>query len=150
MSDSIVEFLRARLNEDAQHARNATRGAWDTDHVRTRGEMAVLSEWGSVVAAYAGSETGTWATPEPMDRGDAEHIARWNPKRVMAEVEAKRKLLDRHDRIGTRWVGHPRADREERYCMGCDEVWPCETVRLLALPYSQHLNYREEWRPSWS
>ena len=65
MSDSIVEFLRARLNEDAQHARNATPGPWDTDHVRTRGEMAVLSEWGSVVAAYAGSETGTWATPEP-------------------------------------------------------------------------------------
>lgn len=145
MSDSIVEFLRARLNEDEHRARNATRGAWDTDHVRTRGEMAVLSEWGSVVAAYAGSDNGCPAHPEPMDRGDAEHIARWNPARVMAEVEARRGLLARHDRIGTRWVGHPRADREERYCMGCDEVWPCETVRLLALPYSQHLNYREEW-----
>ena len=121
MSDSIVEFLRERFDQDEHHA-------------RTRGEMAVLSEWGSVVAAYAGSETGTWATPEPMDRGDAEHIARWNPARVMAEVEAKRRLLARHDRIGTRWVGHPRADREVRYCMGCDEVFPCETVRLLALP----------------
>mgnify|MGYP001472033399 CR=1 FL=1 len=91
MSDSIVEFLRARLNEDAQHARNATPGPWDTDHVRTRGEMAVLSEWGSVVAAYAGSDNGYPAHPEPMGRGDAEHIARWNPARVLAEVEAKRR-----------------------------------------------------------
>lgn len=57
----IIEFLRERFDQDAQHARNATPGPWDTDHVRTRGEMAVLSEWGSVVAAYAGSETGTWA-----------------------------------------------------------------------------------------
>jgi len=31
--------------------------------------------------------------------------------------------------------------------MGCDEVFPCETVRLLALPYSQHPGYREDWRP---
>lgn len=67
----IIEFLRERFDQDERRARNATPGPWGTDHVRTRGEMAVLSEWGSVVAAYAGSETGTWATPEPMHRGDA-------------------------------------------------------------------------------
>src|SRR5690606_22217608 len=146
----IIEFLRARLNEDEQHARNATPGPWDADHVRTRGEMAVLSEWGSVVAAYAGSDNGYPAHPEPMDRGDAEHIARWSPKRVLAEVEAKRCLLARHDRIGTRRVGHPRAARAVRCRMGCGGVRPCETGRLLALPCSQHLHCREEWGPSWS
>ena len=31
--------------------------------------------------------------------------------------------------------------------MGCDEVFPCETVRLLALPYSQHPDYQKAWRP---
>src|SRR5690554_3993666 len=104
--------------------------------------MAVLSEWGSVVAAYAGSDNGYPAHPEPMGRGDAEHIARWNPARVMAEVEAKRRLLARHDRIGTRWVGHPRADREERYCMGCDEAFPCETVRLRSEEHTSELQSR--------
>jgi hypothetical protein len=24
---------------------------------------------------------------------------------------------------------------------------PCETVRVLALPYSDHPDYHEEWRP---
>lgn len=74
-------------------------------------------------------------------------MVRHEPRRVLADVAAKRRLLARHAHPAPRWVGLPRADREERYCMGCDEVFPCETVRLLALPYSQHPGYREDWRP---
>jgi hypothetical protein len=25
--------------------------------------------------------------------------------------------------------------------------WPCDTVLALALPYADHPDYREEWRP---
>jgi hypothetical protein len=36
----------------------------------------------------------------------------------------------------------------------CTEVgpdaqgWPCQTLRLLALPYADHPDYRPEWKPT--
>jgi hypothetical protein len=39
-------------------------------------------------------------------------------------------------------------------CMACDVQgqgegphYPCLTLRLLALPYADHADYRQEWRP---
>lgn len=66
--------------------------------------------------------------------------------RVLAEVQAKRAILDLH----TCTCPNPN-------CTDCDACSgqhhadptpaPCETIKHLALPYADHPDYREEWRP---
>lgn len=79
------------------------------------------------------------------------HIARWDPARVLAEVEAKRRILDEHQPVH----GY---DPNGPVCSTCGEPgnlgdetavvrWPCPTVRLLALPYADRAGYQAEWCP---
>jgi len=68
-----------------------------------------------------------------------------DPARVLAECEAKRRIVERHG--GTNWGAAP----GDPYPMMCDEcqdaLWPCPTLRPLALPYADHPDYDESWRP---
>jgi hypothetical protein len=81
----------------------------------------------------------TW--PQIGNGAGAEHIARWDPARVLAEVEAKRRILDEHDPSPTTKTCCPT-------CRDYDEPIqaPCPTVRLLAQPYADRPGWREEWR----
>jgi hypothetical protein len=68
-----------------------------------------------------------------------------DPARVLAEVEAKRRIIAEH------------ADGEDHECeprfgeidwtTGRQHLLPCPTLRLLALPYADHEDYDEAWRP---
>lgn len=62
---------------------------------------------------------------------DRDHIARWDPARVLAEVDAKRRQLDAFDEYGTH------------------DTWDLidTTLRLLAIPYAGHPDYQKEWAP---
>lgn len=83
--------------------------------------------------------------------GAAAHIARHHPARVLAEVDAKRKLIRRifeyEAKIDSEWGCCHYAEEIEAGL--CSEVNPAEVtaLRLLALPYADHPGYREEWRP---
>lgn len=73
-----------------------------------------------------------------------EHVATWNPDRVLAECDAKRRIIFEHreliaGKLGQKPVSICHACKERRY--------PCTTLRLLALPYADRPGYREEWRP---
>lgn len=57
--------------------------------------------------------------------------------RAQGECEAKRHILQLH---GNDW--NPRGK-----CATCDEVGPCDTLRSLAVPYADHPDYDEAWRP---
>lgn len=75
-----------------------------------------------------------------------QHIARNDPRRVLREVEAKRRILDLH--ADTR----PYVYRDDgtRACGECGDgtvEMPCLTVRLLALRFADAPGYRDEWRP---
>lgn len=59
------------------------------------------------------------------------------PDRVLAECKAKRRIVELH---GNDW--NPRGK-----CEACDEVGPCDTLHALALPYADHPDYDEAWRP---
>lgn len=64
-------------------------------------------------------------------------------ERFMAECDAKRQIIKLHHQyrnVCSHCVD-PRNPPVHR------ELWPCESMRLLALPYEDHPDYRKEWRP---
>ncbi|OLT24379.1 hypothetical protein BJF79_13635 [Actinomadura sp. CNU-125] len=63
------------------------------------------------------------------------HFARFDPARVLAEVEAKRQIVDIHE--GLHSCGAADYDNAD----------PCPTLQLLAQVYAGHPSYRKEWRP---
>jgi hypothetical protein len=92
---------------------------------------------------------------EEIEPQDARHIARHDPARVLREVAAKRRILAGHgpgstiDDSNGKWRDDPANwDAPVTLCTGHEWVaWPCETVRLLAAIWSDHPDYRAEWRP---
>lgn len=71
-----------------------------------------------------------------------EHIARWDPARVLVEVEAKRVTLELHQSIPL-LLGFDRSSR--MVCQRDEETWPCADVCAVALPYRNAPGYRPEW-----
>jgi hypothetical protein len=131
---TVTEFLLARLAEDEAVAREAALTVgWDGF-----GDQRVRSgqQW-----VYSYHVVKRVRDDGPTDRrtvadcgsfvgmGTAPHVARWDPARVLAEVEAKRRIVEHHSP---------------------DDNWsygePCTTLHLLALPYSDHPDYHEDWR----
>lgn len=122
---TLTEFLLARIGDDERVAREA------------QGETAHFSFDASAVPVR-------------------EHIMRWTSARVLAEVAAKRRIVEIHCRMVHEMDNHyPVKEGWTRYvCARCGDSgedtpveFPCETLRLLALPYAEHESYRAEWKP---
>ena len=58
------------------------------------------------------------------------HIVRWHPARVLAECDAKRRIVQ------CLAMYEPHIDTNQ------DEI-----LQLLALPYADHPDYQQEWAP---
>jgi Family of unknown function (DUF6221) len=94
-------------------------------------------------------------TPECLavfaSAGDAAHVIRHDPARVLREVEAKRAILALHGirRIGT-WpvCTHCRPVDLVHTDDLTSESWPCRTLRQLAAVYSDHPGYDPAWTMS--
>ena len=139
----LTEFLTARIAEDEDAARKS---AADLDPV-----------WG-----HYGSDgpTGTLALAisEGADEEHGTHFARWLPARVLAECEAKRRIVGLHGSYDRAFYNRATSTHESAglacdLCLDRDDYgdvvvpWPCVTLRLLALPYNDHPDYDEAWRP---
>jgi hypothetical protein len=90
-----------------------------------------------------------WVAVGPWDGGlgdaTAAHIARWDPARALAEVKAKRRILDLHHE--TELESEPDHEPLGAGCAECAHFdWPCDTIRLLAQPYAGQDGWQEEWR----
>ncbi|GHB55613.1 hypothetical protein GCM10010331_49310 [Streptomyces xanthochromogenes] len=130
MTEALVQFIRDRLDEDASRASN-----WHDLECEIHTHLGT-----GLVAAVAASRMFADAPGAVCDCG--------GPARVLADVEAKRLLLAEHLPSP-----YPMANSSKAYC-DCQaqdgvvyETYPCLTARLLALPYADHSDYREEWRP---
>jgi hypothetical protein len=133
--DELVEFLRARLDEDECVARAAAQegASWVSD-VR----------YGSVIAEDA-SDLAVF--PVVYDEGrplseQAEHIARHDPARALREVAAKRALIECYEAHRGWYKDEPDVRHfEAMAALGL-------AVRYAALPYAGYEDYRQEWDPS--
>jgi hypothetical protein len=136
----LVEFLRARLAEDEALAGEAPPGPW---HIGNAVDPTQPCNVHTFPGARMVADGLNWLV--------AEHIARQNPARVLAEVEAKQQIIDAHKPSRPEY-----RPRREFVCETCStaQAWDgeaneanCLTLRLLALPFASHPNYREEWKP---
>lgn len=128
----LVEFLRARLDEDERRARTAEE-QWDDEDARY--------EWNDLPeASFA-------------------HARHHSPDRVLAEVEAKRTRIETYELA----IARQRAEQDD-YAAWCNNephggsdalngpdpklIPGLEyALRCDALPYAEHPDYREEWKP---
>jgi hypothetical protein len=68
------------------------------------------------------------------------------PARVLAECEAKRRIVDEHRPFRLAQTVCQRC--EERGQIGYEDMvveWPCPTLRALASVYANHPDFRQEW-----
>jgi hypothetical protein len=121
--DELITWLREQLDDDERVARDAA------DHDSGRWFMG--DKWNVFRAEdmtpdddIECNELVVYGNVKPQ----SEHIARWDPARVLAEVDAKRRIL------------------ETLHHEGGDHLFS-DTFRLLAAPYAGRKGWREEWRP---
>jgi len=119
---TLADFLRARYDEREAKARADLASTW-------AGHMLGLVGWRDA--------------PVHIYNAAQAHAIR-EAQGVLADVEAKRRIVDLH---------RPEVFEDEPAESFCSHdqrtsgIWPCPTLRLLALPYDQHPDYDESCRP---
>ncbi len=127
---TLTEFLLARIAEREQAIVKVLRDRphWRVDPEPWEGGTAVLDEEETAVAFVRGDYA-------------AYHIALNDPAHVLAECKAKRGIVEAAGVTGDR------ADWTMRQTdQSASDAWE-HTLRLLALPYTNHPDYQEAWRP---
>lgn len=133
MSD-IVEFLLARVAEDEAHAREAmgaTDGEWSSWNRSWDAGARDLAAGGERIAAL----------PTTID----EHVCRHDPARVLAECEAKRRIVELYR------AAEAHTDMDTFLPEGADWIlgrrWGAWcAARALAQPYADHPDFDPAWR----
>lgn len=88
------------------------------------------------------------ANGENADRSEA-----LSPARLLAECAAKRRIIELHHPTSENRAYSLRGSPDTcAVCIGfhadmdCENApWPCETLRILAQPYSAHPDFDESW-----
>jgi hypothetical protein len=148
---TIAEFLLARIAEDEARVEALT-GEWPD-------EIAIVPNSDAAIGCVAISTPSgpkayvrVWSPLSSRDFGWHYHesgVVVWSDEiaaRVLAECEAKRKIVELHRRYG----------HQPTQCITCgfDEGWevreygptyPCDTLKTLAEPYADHPDYRDDW-----
>jgi hypothetical protein len=75
-----------------------------------------------------------------------EHVVTWAPGRVLVECDTKRRIIELHQPKTVTGTANGKPVAESR-CASCADLYPCQTLRLLALPYADRPGYRDEWDP---
>jgi len=131
---TLSEFLIARIAEDEAAAQGASPGPW-----RLNAEGYEVLAVDDVTAAEAHALSGE------RQQNTAAHIARYDPTRVQAECEAKRRIVQIHTSTSEE-VDHGLRSGEKYWTTNSEPAVPCSTLMALALPYAEHPDFRDEWR----
>ncbi|MFE4867764.1 DUF6221 family protein [Streptomyces sp. NPDC056682] len=148
--DDLVQFMRDRLDVEEQIARECTSGPWrnapTARHHATASGRTEEAVFGSPRDEGATIVAATGESGNRRNLANAEHIARHHPARVLAEVEAKRRICtDYEDAARTLAAAEPGTPPHD-LMTGATNMLK-RALQLLALPHADHPDYREEWRP---
>lgn len=144
MTADLVAFLRARLDEDHLTAFAAEGAEWTVENQKKTRDVETFKNPGAVhfgVWVVTG-ENGADGVAETTDASHARHIARHDPARVLAEVNAKRRVLG----VYNSWEFLARTKPHDPNAE-ITELAVRQTLRALALPYRDHPDYQPEWAP---
>lgn len=130
MADEFARFVYARLDEEVALARAASPGPWH-----------VSEEFNEVLAADGTTVANKFAPGSEKLRATAEYIAHNDPPSALFELGLKRQLVDRAAQTRAWAVGEAGA------IAGPAVILANGILRLIALPYADHPDYREEWKP---
>jgi hypothetical protein len=119
---TLIDWLREQLDADERLAQATTPGPWRYDPTKVN----EISREESVFAGPDGRAATTIASTGPCDdppsMSDARFIAAWDPARVLAEVKAKRAILN------------------EAIHLESEEI-----IQLLRQPYAGREGWKDEW-----
>ncbi|MFG3090659.1 DUF6221 family protein [Streptomyces antibioticus] len=135
----LVVWLGVQLDKDERIARAAA----DESEERWSPGDRILSD------SVNGAECGTpvvIGSYEYLDWTIREHIAEWDPARVLQEIDAKRQRIALHSGPHE-CASYDFVSREINPCQWVAADEACTTLRLEALPYADRPGFREEWRP---
>ena len=142
----MTEFLLARIAEDEAVAAAA---------VSRRDGVDKWEAVGSGTVVGPGYDKVKHVMLPSSEDGAARHIARHDPARVLAECEAKRRIIERgpsecggyqsEHGLGTHYPAEGWS-----YCDGCSAAESADLdwqwiMRHLATVYADHEDYRAEW-----
>jgi hypothetical protein len=137
---TLTDFLLARYAEIEAMARE----------VIADGDADELGRWEWVEYPYEGG------SPQPLGslaKGTSGYdpdwswtrlVNRYDPAHVLADIEAKRRIVELHT------PDHECTDGSESYpgvFAGDGSMEVCDSLRLLALSFASHPEYDERWRP---
>ena len=125
MDNDLVAFLRARLDEEAEPARRGNEagggGRWTARGGTVGFGHVELDGFHPVIAQY---------------------VALYDPARALREVEVKLRVLSRHTLSPAE--GDPERPWDDRDdCQFDGDLWPCDDLLDLALPYRDHPDFPE-------
>jgi hypothetical protein len=142
----LAEFLTVRIEEDrAAAAVAASRNGeqWTGSSLMNGSRIEGTAEHDANPRAQNGDRE-LWDDEGALGMHDetAAHIVRWDPARVLAECDAKRRIVQQARPVTRDSTGvYP---RDVTYVYDVGVPW---VLKLLALPYADHPDYRDEWRP---
>lgn len=132
--DNLTEWILLQIAEDEMKARTAGSQAWKWKVLETPSQRdALVRADGTVCADSWGAdrqETGFRGAEAKM------FVERFNPERVLADCEAKRRILARLQNLAKAWWTTTRSADEAR-----------AVIREMGVAYSSRPGYRDEWRP---
>jgi hypothetical protein len=138
--DELVTWLREQITEDRQFATEAMHdrdGTW-THVVTPGGDNKVVDDLGYSVSGHYDIDSEPWWT-QP-------HIARHDPRTVLAVCNAYTAILDRYEtslRIPLSKISGFVRGQDDGYQQAC-----LDAIRDIAASMADRPGYRAEWRPT--
>lgn len=146
--DELIAFLRARTEEDRKIAQSASEVCgchlpareWHFNDDEDKGRIVIVDD--PHESAVRRQLSRRWNRTH-ADMFMARHIARWDPARVLVEVEAKRGIIDAAEAARDQYK-HADYGHEEGIIA---EAWE-KAMRQIGEAYAWHPDYRAEWKPT--
>jgi hypothetical protein len=147
MSDELITWLRAQIDEDERVALATTGGDWEVGPTfGAKDNRVYVKPIGFGIDTIGTCVIAGQVANMPEYRANAIHIARQDPDRTLREVAAKRRILDEVVDEATSLDMSVDGDRRVgSRDMVAEPYIGHILVKLMALPYAGQPGYREEW-----